>query len=481
MKKQAKRRARRLGPYVGYGYTADGFDCAIQVRFESYNICSFGCLYCFTTQLLRDARRREGFRLGAANLRALEEILSGNSGISERAASSSSTARKGVKDGDRLRRTLGRTVHDFRKVMHDYITEPDPLGRRRVVQFGGLGEPFCNFEKKHGVSLRMLKLFTKYNQPVRVSTKGGDLLLKDNRYIDALAAGNFWVAFSIISVDDELLKRVDKHTPTASSRLAAMKALSAEGVKTSLRFRPIIPGLSDSTAKHPKAWRELLRRAADAGCRAVSIETLFAPGSMTAWQNRAWQELEDVIQFGLRGFYGQHGAHGACIRLGRPFVEELTLKIRDECRALGMTFACSDPLFKELNDYGCCCGISPDDKVFGNWEARQLTNALIVAKTGERRGMVYFEDVCPSYADKVKLWDMVALTGVKNLYKSRYHTWRDRLHGRYNDLKSNRGPLQYLQGILKPVSRDKNGDIVYQYDSAAADARTGYKSPVWKL
>jgi len=472
----AKPKGKKLASYQGYGYTADGFDCAIQARFETYNCCSYGCLYCFSTQLSRDAHRKKNFRLGGTNLKAVEQVLSGNIPAPKK-------ERKLPPGVEKIWTTLGSSGSS-RKIMHDYLTQKSK-GRRRVAQWGGVGEPFDRFEMKHGVSLQMAELFKKYKQPIRISTKGGAEIFGRPEYQRALDSKYFWVAFSLITIDDDLLLQIDKHTPTATSRLKAMKILSDMGIPCSMRFRPIIPGLSDHTKKHPKAWSELLEKAAEAGCKAISMEVLFAPGALTAWMKKNWDELERVLEVPLRNFYKQHGAHGSCVRVSRSWTEEIVMKIRAKCHELGMVFAISDPLWKEYNDYECCCGISPKDPIFGNFEKKQATAALVRASRGKGSGedgdRVVFEDVVPWWADKTLMHDLVCMSGARNLYKARHMTWEDKLRVTFNDLKSNRGPLQYFQGVLMPVGRDENGNVIYEYSKAKRTKKGKYSSPLWDI
>ena len=63
-----------------------------------------------------------------------------------------------------------------------------------------------------------IKLCNKYNQPVRISTKG-NLFLTDE-YLDAISEKPhlYWVAFSIITPDDERLAKIDRYAPSATEK-----------------------------------------------------------------------------------------------------------------------------------------------------------------------------------------------------------------------------------------------------------------------
>ena len=50
---------KEIGEYgeTAIRYTADGFDCALPVAIDTYNTCSYRCLYCFSNFLTRDPQR----------------------------------------------------------------------------------------------------------------------------------------------------------------------------------------------------------------------------------------------------------------------------------------------------------------------------------------------------------------------------------------------------------------------------------------
>lgn len=54
--------------------------------------------------------------------------------------------------------------------------------------------------------------------------------------------------------------------------------------------------------------------------------------------------------------------------------------------------------------------------------------------------------------------------GALKAYTRRHSTWADWLRRIWNDVGSQRGPLNYFQGALLPVKRDKGGDVFYRYE-----------------
>jgi len=440
---------RNLRSYNGVRPTADGFDCALPLSIDSHTACSFGCLYCFTPNLIQ-GREKTLKPIGQTSLSFIEGIFSG---------------RKGIK------------YEQFRKILkYDNRNEN---GYPCPVQCGALSDPFDNIERNQGWTLKFIELAKKYNQPVRFSTKG-NLFLVDE-YIKAMEDKPhlFWVAFSIISSDDEIIKKIDKRAPPTSERIECMRRLSAIGVKTSLRFRPIIPGISDSTKNHPKAWKDLIDMAADAGAKAISAETVFLPGGMTKDLKKRWLEIEKISGKPLIKIYKSFGVNQSCIRPSYIWTEEIITKIAKHAKARGMAVGISSPDWKQLNDYGCCCGISPEDPVFGNWQRKNATNALVRARDGEIKEITS-KDIIPEWAYDFPLLGVVNMgVGPKTVYNKHHLTWADKLKEIWNTVEKERSPLNYFQGALIPTRKIGN-EIVYKYKGLPLRSNID-NTPYWNV
>lgn len=452
MRCEPYRAGKELRSYNGLRITADGFDCALPVAFDTYSACSFGCLYCFSNFLMRDPNRQEAYLLkaqagnvGADRLRVLERVLAGEDG-----------------------KVNGIAFSTFREALNlDHKL-------RCPLQWGALGDPFDNIERNQRRGLDFIRIVKQHRQPVRVSSKGR--LMTEKPWIDELDPELFWFAWSLITPDDGLLQAVDRWAPNATQRLKAMKTMSKLGYRTSLRFRPAIPGMSDSTPKHPHAYKELIDRAAEAGARAISFEVIFMPGSQSVHIKKLLWQLEERIGHKLVAHYRRTSLAGACLRSSRQWVQDFTLAVVEHARKCGLAIGISDPHFKELNDSVCCCGIAQNDPIFGGFQRHCATGALLKAKkTGKEVGI---EDFLPAWASQVKLDSCVCIAGAKNMWKRLHLTWGDKLRETWNDLQSPRGPLHYFDGVLRPSSRDDAGNIRYKFYPWQ---RKEVKPFLWKL
>lgn len=437
---------RELNDYNGVRFTSDGFDCALPVSIDSHSVCSYGCLYCFSDNLVthRDARARA---IGETSLAFIESIFSG----------------RGGKEAEKFRSAL---KYDRKR-----------NGFPTAVQLGAICDPCDRIERQQGWLIEFIRLAIKYNQPIRMSTKGNILLMPDYRKEIEKAPHLFWVAFSIITPDDEIIEQIDRTAPNATQRIRVMKMLSSIGVKTSLRFRPIMPGISDYTKKHPYAYRELIERCADAGAKAISYEVMFTPGAITIDLRRRWEMLSKISGIDYISLYKQFGRNISCNRPPYTWTENIMHAIRDDAKKNGLVVGVSDPVWKQLGETGCCCGILPDDPVFGNWQEESATNQLIISRdTGKE---IYIDDVTPGWAKVVKKVDLCAAgAGPTTVYSRLHETWADSLKKNWNNVKLQRSALNYFQGAIIPVRKDENGNLVYVYRGLERKNKPNY---IWHI
>lgn len=401
---------------------------------DSHSVCSYGCYYCFSDNLIqhREGRSRP---IGQTSLRSIEALFAGEPGTTR------SVWQKALK-------------YDRR----------NENGYPCAVQLGAINDPCDHIERNQGWLLKLIDLAIKYNQPVRMSTKGTVLSVPE--YLRALgkAPHLFWVAFSIISPDDELLEKVDRRAPNATARLATMKALSDIGVSTSLRFRPIFPGISDATPSYPEAYRVLIEKATEAGAKAISYEVGFVPGAQddnTKWR---WRRMSNILGVPFTDLYRSFGPTTACMRPPASWTENIMHAIYEVSHKNGLVVGVSDPVWKQLTDTGCCCGILPDDPVFGNWEEESATNQLLLLKRGEKEE-ISAEDIVPPWAYDHQLPGIVNPgAGPLVAWDVRHLHWSDKLKEVWENVDSERGPLRYFQGALLPTRRDEDGNLWYRYE-----------------
>lgn len=429
--------------YNGLRFTSDAMDCALPIAIDSHGGCSYSCLYCFANNLQRNPER---------NMIKIQKMKEEGTFYSEFSIY-------------QLEKFLNREKNSYSsKNFYDLLDAHMP------VQLGALGDPCDHLEEHTKWLLKAIPLFIEHKIPVRVGTKGAQVMMK-KEYRDAFHQNpkQFWFSISLITPSDELLAKIDINAPSATERLKAMKEYSKSGHNMTLRMRPFLPGISDAYPGEPEAWRVLLEKAADAGARAVSFEWIFLQSALTPRQKVMYYEMFKAMGNSKFGNWWNSNSNTkeSCRRASREIKYELTMKIREKTHELGMIFGCSDPHFKELNDYGCCCGIPDDDEWFGGWSRRQLINVIVEMKRAYDRGenlQVNYLDWKPEWAHKIDANVMIAFGDAHSHRVRRNLTFGDTMRSKWNNPNHPRSPFIYFAGVMRPIGIDLNSnDLVYEY------------------
>lgn len=112
------------------------------------------------------------------------------------------------------------------------------------IMLSGNTDCYQPIERKEEITREILKLFLKYKHPVGIITKNA-LILRDLDVLSKLAKDNLVkVNLSITTLNEELRRRLEPRTSSGRNRLEALRALSDNGVPTSVMMAPIIPGLN---------------------------------------------------------------------------------------------------------------------------------------------------------------------------------------------------------------------------------------------
>jgi DNA repair photolyase len=335
------------------------------------------------------------------------------------------------------------------------------IKNRKVMQWGGLTEPFDFIEEKEKESLRLIKFFKEINYPIRICTKGARVLMKPE-YIEAFRGSkNFIMIWTIITTDDEMAKKIEVNAPSSSERFKAMKFYHDElGIPQIIRIRPFIQGITS------KCWQELIEKAQECGAEAISVEWLCIQGMAGEKVRERYEQLSQILGYDIFEYYKKLSTGGiSYMRLNPKIKEKYVFGMRDLCHKLGMRFAISDPHFKYLNDTLNCCGLSEK----WNWMQSPWMLALKIAK---EKGVVYWSDIEKSI-DWGKLFgaNEIFISRDKMVYRKRkIQTIKDYIKTLWNTTKKQSYcPYLYFAGYLEPVGKDKEGNLIYKANKNFAD------------
>lgn len=149
------------------------------------------------------------------------------------------------------------------------------FGRRSyvpdVLAIGTNTDPYQPIEARYRIMRGVLEVLSEWNHPVSIVTKGA-LIERDLDILQDMAARNLVsVGISVTTLDADLARKLEPRAPTPERRLAAIRALSAAGIRVRVMVAPVIPVLTDTELEG------IVTSAAAAGAQAASWILLRLP------------------------------------------------------------------------------------------------------------------------------------------------------------------------------------------------------------
>lgn len=245
---------------------------------------------------------------------------------------------------DKLFKLRGTDVHQLQGVRKAVAMEIP-------IRFGIRFEDFHGVEGKRGISLAMLQYLSENAYPIMINTKSG--LVGREDYVRALAsnpAGSA-VHITMISSQEDLLKRIEPGAPPFSQRLEAAKNLADGGVRVVARIEPFLVFQTD----HPDDVEEYCEKTWEAGIRHITFDTYSYSASNPGIRNNFIKLGIDYDRMFLLGCDSQG--------VGSLLLESF-MKI---FRAKGFSCSTFDLGCVPNNDQAICCEVGDWFKGGFNW------------------------------------------------------------------------------------------------------------------
>lgn len=405
--------------YQSPRWTGEIADCSMPMTFDTYSNCSFGCMYCFS-----QFQRAIG----------------------------------GGKDEYLAKQVRSVNINKVKKI----FIEPESsqfgsyIQQRKVMQWGGLSDQFDGFERKRGKTLELLKFFKEINYPLCFSTKSV-WWTKDERYMELFSGQKNWnVKFSIITLDEKKASVMERGVPTPKERLEAIERIAhADCGGATLRLRPFILGVSTPS------YLDLIRLAGDAGATALSTEFFCVDQRSNALKEKT-ELFKELCGFDIFKFYKKYSSGCGYLRLNKKIKKPFFERMKSVCNSKGMRFYVSDAHYKDMCNNGSCCGL-PED---WNYSRGQFGEALQIAK---KNGLVKYSDINKDINSLLSGFEFGKASGFNcsSAEKSAHFggmSMADYMRWLWNNPQAGQSPYKMFEGIMKPVAKDENGDLIYKYN-----------------
>ena len=413
------------GYYCSPRWSNEVADCSMPMTFDQYSLCTWGCLYCFA------AYQKE-------------------CGVNRRAAYLE-------------QRPKPVNVANVKKI----FTDPDSsqfgeyVKARKVMQWGGMADPFCALEKKHGIGLEILRFLRDLDYPLTFSTKG-TWWTRDERYAELFRDNPKWtVKVTIITLDARKARIVEPGTPPPRARMKLIEDITKLNCGGAiLRLRPFMIGVTSP------GHLDLIRHAHERGAMSMSTE-FFCLEQRSKGLREKLKVMSRASGFNYLAFYQKYSyAHGY-LRLNRkvkrPFIDEMEAV----CDEIGMRFYVSDAHFKERSCDSNCCGLGTKHKV----STGQFTEALLIC---QKSGKVTWGEITSAgQMDHLKgfLWRKAMgfnTRGTDARAKFLDHTMFDYMRWLWNNPNAGQSPYKMFEGVMEPAGNDESGNIIYKYNEEKA-------------
>lgn len=212
-----------------------------------------------------------------------------------------------------------------------------PGYRCAPIALGINTDAYQPYERKLGLTRKLLEVLLEYRHPLTLITKS-DAILRDIDLLSDLARLQLvQVRISVTTLNDELKRKLEPRTANGRARLKVVRELSTAGIPTGIMAAPMIPAINDSELEN------ILEQSANAGARwagyillrlPLEVAPLFEDWLRQHYPLRADHVLSLIRQ--CRGGKLYQSAFGERMRGRGVFADLLAARWRKACHRLGL-------------------------------------------------------------------------------------------------------------------------------------------------
>jgi len=421
--------------------TSEYMDVTMPFAFDQYNNCAHNCLYCFAfiQRALNPCVKTNDYGVVLTNVKAVNVKKIKNLFLG-----------KGKTDG-----------------MYKIF-----IKRKFLMHWGCLNDPFCPYEKRFGIGLKLIKFFAKIQYPIVFQTKGN--LMVQGEYWDVFKrkdvrdAKNFHFQFSMTMNSDELSRKMEKGVVPTSERFKAMKKLSDAGYWVSMRLSPYLIGLSCIDIE------DFVRRAKEAGCRSISTRFGCVQRKATPGIRKRYEQMSDIYGYDIYDYFVKLSptSRGTYLRLNRDLKARYFKRLLKACIKYKMELTSYDPDFrafkyegdKEYSDQTKYNPLLAHHNHFAlSFHMKRLRNQYW--KTGQQQILTWDDILKSEEYNWMRDFNFYhqSLRRFRTDYKQKTITPESEYQSTWNNLRSSKNPYLFFQGELEPIGLDNNKNIIYKY------------------
>lgn len=291
--------------------------CGNPFRIDTYKGCDFGCKYCFAN--CRGGNLSKDFQ---------------------------------VADFSVIERTFYKAFEEHKETKNLNI---EMLRHRVPLHLGGMSDPFQSREKEYKNTYKLLCLTKKYNYPMIISTKTDYI---PNEYFEVLDNKIHAFQISLMSMDEEYIKKFEAKTPSPLQRKKNIEFLKSKGFWVGVRIQPLIK----------------LKHAIDVVNELSGIVNFITVEHIKIGNDNS-NKRQMFIDMDLNPCDFKSCGREYEVKTEIKKENILYLKSISKC-----PIGCGDNDLHELSDSNNCCGIDTINSNFSEWIK---FNSMYIKKTGD--------------------------------------------------------------------------------------------------
>ena len=235
-------------------------DIPIEYSLNPYQGCEHGCIYCYA----RNTHQYWGFSAGL----------------------------------DFERKIIAKP--DAPKLLEEALNKK--AWEVKPISLSGNTDCYQPAEKKFKITRSILEVLNRYRHPVGIITKN-QLILRDLDLLRELATDNLIQVFiSITSLNEDLRRKLEPRTASASRRLNVLETLSKNNIPCGVMIAPVIPGINSHEIP------EIMKAAANAGAKDAGYQIVRLNGAIgeifTKWINEYFPDSAEKVLHQIESLHG---------------------------------------------------------------------------------------------------------------------------------------------------------------------------------
>ena len=318
------------------------------------------------------------------------------------------------------------------------------LCRKIPVHFGGISDPFSEYDRKYKITEKLLATLNKYQYPTIISTRSSSLTNKN--LISALNEGKYIIQVSIPTNNQSNLKKMFSNELIYNQQLDMIQLLNEQEINVVCRIQPVFP-------KYEEEYIRMIDEISSRGVDYFVLEHFKLP-----FERKNINLVNEKLGYDILDFYRQKKAKA----VGREWAlppEYKLLNITKMAKQVpsyeNLHFGFADNDLMHLNKFNCCIGPYSKIEEFSRYYKYTITNAILKS----REKLIKLNSIDDEWYPSKSINRVL---NSKSRIKGKGISIKDYIAKTWNS-DNHLSPKSYY-GIIDTQDCDSDGNKIYSWD-----------------